>query len=296
MESLPGMRNRGQLAIAVFLLPLLMAVFSDPLGVSISSRDDLNYLAELADRPTFAMTLDPLSWMVLSLGSMITGLTSMGLRVIGLVVAAMTIFVLIRRDKHLHMVTLFVVSLFPLYIVIYFSQLRLAIAVAIFTLIVTSKHMHKLAIPVSALAHSSFLMLLYPPLVLMIPFGLDLVDQLEPDSVAAVKLYSYLSSELTQMPWYFGWELGLIAGFLGWQKKWYLLLEILFFAIAARLLSDNISLDVGRRVLELGILAYSPFFLLVLRKIKPSTSLICCFIMLGSFQTAVSLYSGVITF
>lgn len=296
MASLPGMHRRGLLAIAIFLLPLIMAVFADLLGINISSRDDSNYLAELAERPPLAITLDPLSWMVLSLGTMVTGLTSMGLRMIGLAIAAMTVFILVRRDKRLNMVTLFVVSILPLYVVIYFSQLRLAIAVAIFTWIVSSKHMQRLAIPASALAHSSFLMLLYPPLVLVIPFSLDFAAQIEPDSIAAIKLLSYLEGELVQMPWYFGWEMGTIAVIVGWQKKWRFLFEIIVVVIAARLISNYLSLDVGRRILELGMLAYSPFFLFVLRNFKPSNGLICYFIVIGFFQTMVSVYSGVLIF
>jgi hypothetical protein len=288
------MHRLGPLTIAVFLLPLLLAVAAGLLGVEVSSRDDWNYLTELADRPAFVATLDAVSWTVLSLSTAVTGLSSMGLRLVGLVIASTTVFVLIRRGRGSEMVSLFVVSILPLYAAIYFSQLRLAIALLIFTWMVTSKRLHNLAVPASALAHSSFLMVLFPPLALLIPFGLDISSQLESDSMVAFKLLAYLQNDLSRMPWYFGWEMVTIAVIVGWKKKWRLVLEIAAVVLAARIISMDMSLDVGRRILEIGMLAYSPFFLWVQRNERPSAGLIYYFVVLGVLQSAISIYSGVV--
>jgi hypothetical protein len=290
------MHRLGPVTIAVFLLPLLLSVAAGLLSIEVSSRDDWNYLTELADRPSFAATLDAVSWAVLSLSTAITGLSSMGLRWVGLVIASTTVIVLLRRGRDAEMISLFVVSILPLYVVIYFSQLRLAIALLIFTLVVTSKRLHNLAVPASALAHFSLLMLLFPPLALLIPFGLDISSQLESDSVLAFKLLAYLQNDLIKMPWYFGWEMVTIAVIVGWKKKWRLVLEIAAVVLAARIISMDMSLNVGRRILEIGMLAYSPFFLWVQRNERSSAGLIYYFLVLGILQFAISIYSGVVEF
>jgi hypothetical protein len=266
------------------------------LGVDVSSRDDGNYLAELSDRPTLAATLDPISWAVLSVGTSVTGLTSMGLRLIGLAIVIMTVVVLIRRNKGAGLVTLFVISILPLYLTIYFSQLRLAIALLIYIWIVTSDRMRNLSIPAGALAHSSFLIVLFPPLVLLIPFGFSLGLQFESDSLVALKVLSYLEVDLAAMPWYFGWEMVGIAFILGREKSWRCVLEIVAVVLAARIICVELSLDVGRRILEVGMLAYSPFFLLVQRRVRPSSWLTGYFVVLGILQTTLSLHSGVVSF
>lgn len=290
------MHRLAPLTISVFLLPLLLAVAAGLLGFEVSSRDDSNYLTELADRPAFAATLDPLSWTVLSLSTAVTGINSIGLRLVGLLIAAMTVFVLIRRNRGFEMVSLFVASILPFYVAIYFSQLRLAIALLIFAWMVTNKSLHKLAVPASALAHASFLIMLFPPLALLIPFGLDISLELAPESIVAFKLLSYMEVEYAEIPWYLGWEMIVISIIFGWQRKFRWVLEIVAVVLASRLISTELSLDVGRRILEIGMLAYSPFFLSVLRKERPPAGLIHYFVVLGILQTVISLYGGVVEF
>ena len=96
-----------------------------------------------------------------------------------------------------------------------------------FVILVTDRRLKFLAIPVGALAHTSLLLLVFPPLALLIPLGLAAVSNLDPDSIAAIKLLAYLGAESTQMPWYFGWELVAIAGILAMKKKWLWVAEVL---------------------------------------------------------------------
>ena len=48
---------------------LLLAVAAGLFGIEVSSRDDLNYLAELEERAPIGATLDALSWFFLSVTS-----------------------------------------------------------------------------------------------------------------------------------------------------------------------------------------------------------------------------------
>jgi hypothetical protein len=285
---------RRSVAIAVLLLPLTIAIAAGVMGIEVSSRDDSNYLTELADRSAYTPTLDVLSWMVLSIGTSAAGVSSLGLRIVGLAVGALTVLVLLRRPTGSAMVSLFVVSVLPLYVNIYFNQLRLAVALLIFAWLISSERARALAIPTSALAHSSFLLFLFPPLALLIPFGLEIGSHLDAESTAALKIVAYLQGNMDPMPWYLGWELVGIACILAAGRRWRCVLEITAVIVAVRLISSDFSLDIGRRVLEIAMLAYSPFFLAIQRDYKPQVWLVRYFIVLGAIQVAMSLYSGVI--
>ena len=55
------------------------------------------------------------------------GLSSLSLRVVGLLAGTATVAVLMRRKDGSKLTELFIISVLPLYFAIYFNQLRLAI-------------------------------------------------------------------------------------------------------------------------------------------------------------------------
>lgn len=289
------MNKFGVTVVVLFLLPLTLSIFSGFLGVEILSRDDLNYLGELADISKFELRFDFLSWFILSLGTDIFGLNSTSLRLVGFLIAVSTIATLILKTSG-YRTLLFIVSVLPLYINIYFSQLRLAIAIFIFVWLVSVWNFKKLAIALGALAHISFLIILFPLVTLLALFPLEAILQLDFFNPLSVKFNFYLNNNFSEVPSYFGWELLLVALAFGWQKKWPRFLEILLVLMTVRLIGAELSLDIGRRILELGILAYSPFFLQVLRNESMPKHLIPCYLILAIIQVPISIYSGVINF
>lgn len=289
------MNRLGVSGALLFTLPLLFSIFSGFLGVEFSSRDDLNYLSELADISILEPRLDYLSWITLSLVTSAFGLNSGSLRLIGFLIATATVATLIYRTNR-YRTLIFIASVLPLYINIYFSQLRLGIAIFIFVLVITISNFRKLAVILGALGHISFLFILFLPITSLFIFLKELISQLDYVSALSVKLDFYLGNELIEIPWYFGWELLLVALVFGWQNKWMRFLEIFVVMVIVRIIGADLSLDIARRVLELGILAYSPFFLLELRNERVSRKLVYCYLILGVIQVPMSIYSGVIGF
>lgn len=289
-----GNGMRRLLLCALFLGPLLAAVVAGIVGIEVSSRDDANYLAALDDRDFFVITPDAISWLLLLAITSVTGHSAQGLRWVGLILGALTIITISRRRDGAILATLFVVSVLPLYLNIYFNQLRLAVAVFIFSVVVTGDRFRGMAVPAAALAHASFLLIAFPPLAVLIPLGLQVASHLDPDSFAAIKSLAYLQGDSADMPWYFGWELLGIGGVLAVRRRWRWGCELLVVIWAVREVGADLSLDIGRRVLELAMLAYSPFFLRVQRGFGSSSLLNSTFIALAIMQTVVSFQSQVV--
>lgn len=286
---------RSWLLALLFVMPLFLAVELTMFGLSVFGRDDANYLAELVSRSTLSLSLDFVSW---SLLSVITGSTfsnELGLRIAGLVIAGATIL-LVRSRFKLEGVAIFMGSVLPLYFVLYFNQLRVAIALMIFIWLATSKRLWRVAAPVASLGHSSFVMLFYPPLILAIPAVLYVAQIMYPNSIAAAKAVAYATTEQPDMPWYFGWELlGVAIVFLLREtNRWKLFAEVMIVAIAVRIVGMQLSVDVGRRLLELGILAYSPIFLILRGFESRGNVLLAYFVCLGVLQSWMAILNSVV--
>lgn len=290
----PGHTLGGRLLILMFLTPLLLAAISTALGWPVSGRDDDNYLGELESRPLIAAALDPVSWTFLSVVSWVSGTSQEVLRWIGFVIAYITVRVVQRRAQDPNVTVLLVVSFLPLYSNLYFNQLRLAIGLLLFLYVLTSRRFSKFAVPVAALGHSSFALLLFPPLVALLPLLTSYIELVNPDAAVAVKIFAYAENAETEMPWYFGWELLASMLLLMQRRHLRLVLELVAFVWAARTLASQFNIDIGRRILEIAVLAYSPIGLLLWRKIAPPPLLMWYYGTLGILQTTISVYSGVI--
>jgi hypothetical protein len=287
--------RKSTVILAIFLAPLLAAVVLSLLGVTVGARDDWNYLAELGGRELFTLAPDPVSWTYLIVLTKLIGITPLGLRLSGLIVAALTLAVLRRNGVDKRAIGWFAVSVFPLYFAIYFNQLRLAVALFLFFLVATSRLNRAFAVPVAALGHVSFLFLLFPPIVAISPFVVGAFELLDPASLFAFKLASYSEGGPEAMPWYLGWEMvGLALVFLVLKKGIRLPLEMLAVVVGVRFLADNVSLDIGRRILELGLIAYSPVMLFLFRAVRPFQQLTLYYLALGALQLMIVLKSDVI--
>jgi hypothetical protein len=227
---------------------------------------------------------------------LITGVSEQGLRWAGFVVAACTVLVLLRQVKDRKVIQWFVISMLPVYLNVYFSQIRLAIALFLFVLVVTSRLNKLLAPPLAALGHTSFAVLIFPPAVIILPLVLQAGTIFDPDSTAALKLLAYLDNPELQMPWYFGWELIGIAILLLPGKHVRLFVELILIVWASRLLASDLNVDVGRRLLEMGIIAYSPAMLFLWRGVRPPAMMTWYFVVVGILQLIMSIRAGVIQF
>lgn len=294
---MPRAVRRSTLFCALFVTPLLLAVLLSLVGLTVVARDDANYLAELSSRGMSSLSIDPASWLFLIGLSKLIGVSSFSLRLAGLITALLTLVVLRRSGVDRRAIAWFVVSLFPLYFTIYFNQLRLAVAVFLFFAVVTSRFSRAFAIPVASLGHISFLFILFPPIVAISPFVVGVLELLDPGSLFVLKLLAYTEGGLEAKPWYFGWEI--IGGallFLTVKREWRIPMEMLAVVIGVRFLADNISLDVGRRILELGMIAYSPVMLFLIRRVKPFKQINWYYCLLGMLQIIIVLKSDVIRF
>jgi hypothetical protein len=130
---------------------------------------------------------------------------------------------------------------------------------------------------------------LFPPAIIIAPFALSLVEMLDAESYAAIRLTAYRDLEYLFMPWYFGWELIVLALAFAYEKKGKQALGLVIYAIAVRLLADRLSVEIARRLLEIGVFIYSPLVSYLRTNVAPTHQMIALYILLG----LLSLYAGI---
>lgn len=263
------------------------------LGVNVSGRDDLNYIAEIESRNLFQFSPDQFSWILLKAISGIGADPVLGLRISGLTVILFSVWVVMRRSTGPYALTLFIISVLPLYLALYFNQVRFALAIAIYVFLLSTRFAR--AAPAgAALSHVSLALLFFPPAIILAPFVLAAIELLDPLSIASVKFQAYSSPEGLIKPWYFGWELIGLSGILIYYNRLWPSLGLILIVISSRMLADLLSVDVARRLVELSLFAYSPISLYIKEKKLPGKLLIVFFLVLGVLQTAISFSNGVI--
>lgn len=277
----------------LLLAPMVFSVFLTAVGVPIRARDDLNYLTELASRPYFVVAPDQLSWIFLKLIIDAIADPVLALRLVGLVIVLATIIVLSPKRAGPQAWLYLLISVAPLYWTIYFNQVRLGLALAIY-LFLLALGWRRLAPLGGVFAHTSVLVLLFPPAAIAAPFMLDLLELIDPTSYAAMRFAAYRDAEYLSMPWYFGWELIALAAITAFEKKTPRAIGIVIYVIAVRLLADLLSVEVARRLLELGLLAYSPIVTYVSDRVRPSKAMLFFYAAVGVLAAYATLAGGVV--
>jgi hypothetical protein len=257
-------------------------------GFQVSGRDDLNYISELQFRPYLVAAPDQLSWAALKALIDIIPDSVLALRTAGFLICLLPCLVLSSKRVDQSAIIYFAISISPLYWDLYFNQVRLALGVGLF-LIILAYGRQLLAPLIGALGHTSVLLFLFPPAIIIAPFALSLVEMLDAESYAAIRLTAYRDLEYLFMPWYFGWELIVLALAFAYEKKGKQALGLVIYAIAVRLLADRLSVEIARRLLEIGVFIYSPLVSYLRTNVAPTHQMIALYILLG----LLSLYAGI---
>ena len=279
----------------VLILPVAFAFAAQLLGFTITARDDYSYIAELANPRAFTIAPDELSWQALHWFAGFFDDPTAALRFAGFFVFLATLFVMRRAAAGPDALGYFAVSILPLYLNLYFNQVRTAIAILVFLLLLTTRRLAFFAPAGAILGHASALLLFFPPMLLLIPLALETLAVIYPDSVFLLRLIAYSDIEVIPMSWYFGWELvGLALVYLSLKSRGTALQLVAVF-IACRLIGDTMSIDITRRALELTLFAYSPICLYLRTGEPVSSRLTLYFLLIGSLQFALSLAAGVVT-
>ena len=262
------------------------------MDASIKLPDDLNYIKEMDEMTHARLRPEFISWNLIDFFGSIFGNSSSTLRLISLIVA---IFSLIAcnfgKNGGKTLTTLFVISISPLYYNLYFNQIRLAIAILIF--LFTINIWQKRSILLAAVGgHFSFLFIGFP--ILIIFFALLLGDisafNLYTNYSTILKVTSYAEIISNSPPIYFGWELAIII-FIYFISTKNIPWKMIIFLIMVVFISYNLNLAIGRRLLEIGIIAFSPLMLFLLKKRMPPPGLIAFYLFLAILEiTKITLF------
>lgn len=281
------------LPLAVLLSPLLLAVLATLFGMQVSGRDDINYLSELQTRPYLVPAPDQLSWIGLKVMTENIPDPVVALRLAGFLVCLGTCLAILSKRVGDWALACFALSIAPLYWTLYFNQIRLGIGIALYLLLLT--RVRPLLAPVgAALAHSSVLIFIFPPAIIAAPFMLGVMELLDPGSFAAVRFAAYRDAEYLLMPWYFGWELVALALAFAVQKQGGRAVGLIVYAVAVRLLADRISVDIARRLLELGLFIYSPVIAYLRTRTLPAQHMVGLYVLFGLLSLYTALAGGVV--
>lgn len=284
-----------RLLYGLLILPVAFAFTAQVFGFTVTARDDYSYITELSGPRPFTIAPDELSWQVLHWFADFFEDPSIALRFTGFLVFLATLFVLRRAAAGPDALGYFAVSILPLYLNLYFNQVRTAIAILVFLFLLTTRRLAFFAPAGAVLGHASALLLFFPPMLLLIPLALETLAVIYPNSVFLLRLIAYRDIEVLPMSWYFGWELvGLALVYL--SLKWRgTALQLIAVFVACRLIGDTMSLDITRRALELTLFAYSPICLYLRTGEPVSPNLTVYFLLIGTLQFVLSLAAGVVT-
>jgi len=225
-----------------------------------------------------------ISWGLIDFFGSIFGNSSSTLRLISLVVAILSLTACnFGKSGGKTLTTLFVISTLPLYFNIYFNQIRLSIAILIF--LFTINLWHKRSILLAAIGgHFSFVFVGFPILIILFILLLGDITALQLFNYStALKVFSYAEIVSNTPPIYFGWEIGTIIFiyFIATKKiPW----KMVIYLIMVVLISYSLNLAIGRRLLEIGILAFSPLMLFFSKKRMPPPGLITFYLFLGILE------------
>lgn len=281
--------------IIIFIFPVLFSFLLTALGFPVHARDDNNYIKELSFRSYDIISYDYISWSIIIFIHSFLNDQVLAMRLIGLLLTIATIASIKKGENRSLKIFYFIISILPIYWSVYFNQVRLGIAFCIYLFIVTRGY-PRIAIIGASFAHLSVFALLFPAAIVVIPFVLEVVYTLDPTSFAAVRFAAYRSAEFFQMPWYLGWELVVISCIFLVQKGYKNALSIILYIMASRMLVDLISLDVGRRLIELGLFIYSPLNTYLLTRREPARPMLLFYFSLGALAAFKAFTDGVIFF
>jgi hypothetical protein len=256
------------------LLPLVLAFIAQLLGISVSGRDDEAYIRELSESSFFTLAPDQMSWLLLRVCAALFNDPVLGLRFAGLLVALLTTYAVARERAGPDALSYFVVSILPLFFVIYFNQIRFGVAILIYLFLLTTRRFARVAPLGAVLGHASGILFAFPPIVLLIPLALGFFAVLDPSSPFLFRLLVYANVEQLLMPWYFGWELVALALVYLSLRNPIAAVQLAAVTVASRLIGDTMSVDIARRILELSLFAYSPICLYLKTGEPVSTRLI----------------------
>lgn len=287
-------KNVDRLLVIFLLLgPVVFAVLLTAIGLPVEARDDVNYLSELASRPYFVVAPDQFSWIFLKLVVDAIPDPVLALRLVGLLIVVATILALTPKRAGSQAWFYLLVSVAPLYWTIYFNQVRLGLALAIF-LMLLAWGWRRIAPLGGGLAHASILVVIFPPAIIIAPFTLNLVELIDPTSYAVMRFEAYRDAAYLSMPWYFGWELIALSAIFASEKKLSRAVGLVIYAVAVRMLADLLSVDVARRLLELGLLAYSPIVSYLAHREQPGKPILAFYAVAGAIAAYAALAGEVV--
>jgi hypothetical protein len=277
-----------------FLLPLVLAFVAHAMGSPVRGRDDDNYIELIQLQDSFTLAPDLASWFLLDTTVALFSDPVLALRFFGLVVALLTTYVVTRPSVGPDALGYFAASILPLYLVLYFNQVRFAVAILIYLFFLTTVRMWRMAAPAAVLGHASALLFVFPPILLAFPLAFQFAASFDPTSVLALRLLAYANAQLPVTQWYFGWELAALALVYLSLNKPLTVLQLAVVIVACRLIGETLSIDVARRALELSLFAYSPICLYLRTGEPVSPRLVAFFLVLGVLQFPLALAAGVV--
>lgn len=281
--------------VLILISPVLISVLLTSIGLTVTSRDDLNYFLELESRPYIIYSPDFISWAALKFFYDLIDNHFLSMRLVGLFIVSVTLFIIAPRRAGQEAWFYFLISIAPFYWNIYFNQARLGLGLAILFLVLTWGW-RRFAPIFGALGHTSVVVFLFPPAIIALPFMLNLFELLDPKSFAALRFAAYRDAEYLLMPWYFGWELIVLAGIYASDKNNVKAVGVIVYAVAVRMLADLLSVDVARRLLEVGLIAYSPIVEYLLSGKQASKSILLFYVALGAIAVYATFAGDVIVF
>lgn len=263
-------------------------------GLPVTGADDLNYAAVMGTVNVRDLLVEQASWLLLNLPASVISDSTLALRITGLIVAILGGWAMTRPVMGRHGLLLYAISILPLYLVLYFAQIRLLLSFIIFVAIFAYPRIRPLAGPASLLGHLTGLLLAFPPILILVAPLMELASYLDPTNVVALKISAYLGAEYFARPWYFGWELAVLATLYLVYRRPIGAALIVTTLVGIYLTSDVLGVIVSRRLIELSLLAYSPLVLYLRERRLPDWGFMAFYVALGVLQTGATLAAGVV--
>ncbi len=252
--------------LILLMIPYFMIILFGLMDQNIITRDLDAYVGEI-QTSELELGLDFLSWSILKIIFTEIHLSQNSLRLFAFILYTLTCFFIYLKAPDKRILYLFVLSSGFLLPVLLLSQIRLLIAICLFSILILYTRSKVFSVFIGGLSHFSVFLLIFFPSVFFIGFLSEVLEQISFNITGLSRIQSYFeiarAFQVERAPIYFGWELFLLALIYGFSREFKTTFLILMSLTGILYIhySFGLSTDAARRLIELGLFAFSPFLI-----------------------------------
>tara|TARA_B110000211_G_C14007101_1_gene521342 strand:+ start:246 stop:1106 length:861 start_codon:yes stop_codon:yes gene_type:complete len=272
--------------MVVVVAPFLLGIVFELLSGNYFSRDSVNYINELSVF-NFEPRVEYISWSLLALLNMVLSDELLFPSISFLLLVLMISLIAVRYGGYT--LYIFLLSILPIWINVFGSQIRVAIFILFYTLLYRKLIHNRLYLLILAtLTHKTGLFFVFPFLSII---SLGLVSVFGSLPFRYAELFNGYEM---QYRFYYGWELILISACFLYHKFFRDGLFIFLLAFMLNVSQSILPVDISRRLIELFILYFSPFFYMLHNGISLPKIFLLLYLLLGFLHVYFS-YGNVIS-